>query len=167
MSDVLYLLKISFLLLVSACNNNSKTWNNKEFANAIDNYCQYIDSIKSEHTNEYLYVEARNCNDSIVFIIALVGGSYDFLYSQDMIVDFFTYHGFDILLLGDFPNEIVRVEKNKNLNIIDDIVKIRYPDDYNKYLKDKNSVAPLIYDYMDMTLVFRNNKLISCKRQYH
>jgi len=163
----LFILCLLFLSLCNCTNKNNYEWSNNEFAEAIDNYCRYVDSIESEHVNEYLYIESKIRNDSTLFLITLGGGSYDFLFKRNRIINFFNYKGFDVLLLGDFPNAIVNIEKNKNLDVIEDVVKVRYPNDYNKFLKDTNSVAPLIYDFMGMRLVFRNNKLISCKRQYY
>jgi hypothetical protein len=145
----------------------SKTWKNKEFKQAIDSYCEYVDSVGFKPNFDYIYIEALKSLDSTVFFVYLVGGAYDFLVDSKKIVDFIIYNKNDIMFIGDFPNDVVEIKKNKRLNIIDDILKVRYPNDYNKYLQDKHSVGPLIYDSMNMTLVFKKNKLISCKRQYY
>jgi len=150
-----------------SCNKAKEIWMNKDFKTAIDNYYSYLDSIEFDQDYDFILIDAIENKDSTIFEICLYGGSYCFLSKPESIVDFLSYRKFDVLLVGDYPNEIVNIEKNRNLNTIQDIVKIRYPNDYTKYLKNKHSIGPLIYDYMDMTLVFRNNKLISCKRQYH
>lgn len=154
-------------LLLLACKKEMKTWGNKDFKTAIDNYCQYVDSVSYRNNFDYIYVESNIKNDSTEFVIYLCGGSYDFLNEKERIIDFFVYKKYDILLLGDFPNEIVKINKNVHLNIINDIVKKRYPADYEKYLNDKRSVGPLIYDYMNMILIFKGDRLISCKREYY
>lgn len=154
-------------LLLLDCKKEMKTWENKDFKTAIDNYCQYVDSVSYRNNFDYIFVESNIKNDSTEFVIYLCGGSYDFLNEKERIIDFFNYQKYDILLIGDFPNEIVKINKNANLNIINDIVRKRYPVDYEKYLNDKRSVGPLIYDYMNMILLFKGDRLISCKRQYY
>jgi hypothetical protein len=156
------------IILLNSCNKEKFTWENKEFKSAIDYYCKYIDSSNYYEQNfDYMYIKAAVKSDSTVFMIYLDGGAYIFLTETSSITDFFVYNKHDVLLTGDFPNKIVNIKKNKRLNIIDDILKVRYPSDYKKYLHDKSTVGPLIYDYMNMTIIFKENKLISCKRQYY
>jgi hypothetical protein len=154
-------------LLLNACNSSTIKFDNNEFAMAVDDYLIYVDSVNYKPDFDYIYIEAYNFKDSTAFRISLVGGSYDFLNEPNRIIDFGKYKGIDILLIGDFPNEIVNIKRNTRLNTMDEIVKQRYPEDYKKYLKDEHSVGPLIYDNMNMTLVFKKDKLISCKKQYN
>jgi len=142
-----------------------KTWKNVDFDTAMEKYCKYIDSVTYKKDFDYVYVEATKRNDSTEFVIYLCGGSYDFLNEKERIVGFYVYKGFDILLLGDFPNEIVNIKKNIQLSTINKIILKRYPGDYEKFLIDEHSVGPLIYDYMNMTLIFKGEKLIKFKRQ--
>jgi hypothetical protein len=159
-----YYIIISCFLL--SCSQKYKIWNN-EFKEALNNYYSYVDSVNYKQGFDYIYIEATQNRDSVLFLIYLCGGSYDFINEKDKIIDFYSYKGKDILFVGDFPNNIMNIQRNIKLNVIDDIVKVRYPEDYIKYLEDEHSVGPLIYDYMDMTLTFKHNKLISCKRQYY
>lgn len=88
------------------------------------------------------------------------------LYDQQRFVDFFEYKGYDILLLGDFPNDVIRISKNKKIDMIEDLVRVKYPQDYQDYLKDPHSVKPLPGEEMEMVLTFCKNRFISCKRNY-
>lgn len=154
---------VSIYLL--SCSEESVTWENKDFGMAVNNYCKYLDSVGYKHNFDYIFVKATTRNDSTLFLIYLCGGSYHFLKEQEEVIDFIQYKGYDILLKGDFPNRIVNIKRNDKLDIIDDIIKERYPKDYEKYVKNNNPVAPLIYDYMDITLIFKGTKLISYKKQ--
>jgi len=140
-------------------------WDNKEFEAAIDNYCKYADS--SEHRDsDYIYVEAEKRNDCTVFVILLAGGAYAFVNGTKPVIDFVKYKNYDILLVGDFPNQILNIEKNRKLNV-EDIVKVRFPLEYERYVKMKLFAPPLIYDYMNMTLTFKERKLINRKIEYY
>jgi hypothetical protein len=150
-----------------SCNKANKIGKNKEFEAALGNYFKYVDSVGFKHNFDYIFIEATKNRDSTVFVIYLYGGAYYFLHYTERIIDFTDYKKYEIVLIGDYPNDVVNVGRNKKLNIVNDILKVRYPKDYNKFLKDNHSVAPLIYDYMDMTLIFKQDKLISCKRQFY
>lgn len=158
---------LATVLLLTSCKSGNVKFDNNEFAKAFDDYLIYIDSVNYKPDFDYIYLEAFNFKDSTTFRISLVGGSYDFLNKANRIIDFEKYKGIDVLLIGDFPNEIVNIKKNTRLDAMNDIVRKLYPQDYKKYLKDEHSVGPLIYDNMNMTLVFKKGKLISCKKQYN
>jgi hypothetical protein len=162
---LIYLYFCFILCDITSCKEENKKWQNIQFKEAIDYYCKYVDSIGYKQNYEYIYVEAKRNNDSIVFLIYLCGGAYDFLVNRENIIDFFYYKRFEIMLVGDFPNEVVNIEKNKKLNLFK-IAKARYPRDYNKYLNDSLSVGPLIYDTKNMTLIFKEGKLVNSKFQY-
>lgn len=158
---------IIIVLIYCSCRNQEKSFKNKEFELALANYIEYVDSVQYKPSFDYILIDASGYADSTVFSIYLCGGSYVFLKSPEKVADFFSYKGYDVLLLGCFPNEVIPMEKNKNLNIVRDVVRKRYPGDYKKYLNDKYSVGPLIYDEMNMILVFKRTKLISCNRYYY
>ncbi len=158
---------LATVLLLTSCKSGNVKFDNNEFAKAFDDYLIYIDSVNYKPDFDYIYLEAFNFKDSTTFRISLVGGSYDFLNKANRIIDFEKYKGIDVLLIGDFPNEIVNIKKNTRLDAMNDIVRKLYPQDYKKYLKDEHSVGPLLYDNMNMTLVFKKGKLISCKKQYN
>jgi len=165
-----YFIFFSTMLNFNSCKESVKSWKNKEFQSAINDYCSYLDKLpKNEikHGFDYIYIEATQNEDITSFLITLCGGSYKFLNRKDKIKGFFKYKSYDILLFGDFPNEIVNFHKNISLNSMDEIIRKRYPSDYNKFLKDKSSVGPLMYDYMNMTLIFKGGKLINYERQIY
>jgi hypothetical protein len=164
MKNLIYLFSFALLLLIS-CERNRIKFNNVELSKAIENYCFYLDSLKDLKASDYIYMESFDFKDSIIFKISLVGGSYYFLNEQERIIDFGFYNDYQILLLGDFPNAVVNNKKNKQFNVIDNIVKKRFNEDYIKYLNDKLSIAPLIYDYMTLTLTFKEGKLVRYSRQ--
>jgi hypothetical protein len=158
------------ILNLSSCKESVKLQKNKEFESAINDYCRYLDTLpKYEYKDgfDYIYIEASQSEDITSFLITLWGGSYKFMNRQDKIKGFFKYKNYDILLFGDFPNEIVDIKVSINLNSINEIVQKRYPTDYNKYLKDKSTVGPLMYDYMNMTLIFKGDQLITYKREIY
>jgi len=168
MSKVNIFIFVSLILgFILSCNTkSSKKWENIEFEKAMNSYRKYVDTIGFKNNFDFILVKAKKNKDSTLFIIYLCGGGYTFLEYKDRVIDFFTYQGIDILLLGDFPNEIVNIDKNKALDI-EDIVRKRYPSDYKKYLIDTHSVPPMICDFMNMTLTFKKNKLVNCKREYY
>ena len=109
-------------------------------------------------------IDAEEAGDSTVFSIYLDGGASPFLNETNRIRGFFRYKKYDLLLSGDYPNRIVHFERHQNLNLLENVVKVRYPDAYKKYLKDKSPVAPIMSDNMGMTLVFKKNRLVRCTR---
>jgi hypothetical protein len=164
------LIYFSMILDLSSCKESVKLWKNKEFESAINDYCRYLDTLPNYEIRngfDYIFIEATQNEDITSFIITLSGGSYNFLNQQDNIKGFFRYKNYDILLLGDFPNEIVDIKMNLTVNSINEIVRKRYPTDYNKYLKDQSSVGPSMYDYMNLTLIFKGDILITYKRQIY
>lgn len=165
--NVFFIAILPLILVLISFNQEIKIWENKDFETAIDNYCKYVDSTSYKKNFDYIYVKATKKNNRVEFIIYLSGGSYDFIEKKERIIDFFSYKGHDILLIGDFPNEVVNIKKNNSLNVLEDVVKKRYHVDYDKFIQEKFAPAPLIYDYMNMTLIFKNDKLVSCKRQYY
>jgi hypothetical protein len=166
------LILISFCLLtINSCGHNQKKIiANKDFLVHLDEYIKYVDSSGSYKNNhDYIYLEAIKSKDTTKLIITLVGGSYEFLKHpyRTNIIDFFNYRGYKILLIGDFPNDIIQNKLNENLNIDNEIVKKYYPEDYSKWQKDSLSVGPLIYDYMGIFLTYKNNNLIYYHKQYY
>jgi hypothetical protein len=159
-----------FLILfgLNSCNNQQEFMADKDFLSHLDSYLAYVDSTK-EYTNDfdYIYLESLIHNDSIDFVITLYGGSYTFLKEKARIRDFISYKAYNILFIGDFPNEIVHIRQNNHLDVTEDIVKRFYSNDFIKYKNDTLSVGPLTFDYMAMYLTYRNGKLISEKRQYY
>lgn len=162
----LIVLLMIFVSLVS-CFEKKIYWSSKDFEAAIDSYCQYVDSVGFKNKFDYIHIKAEKHDSKVTFTVHLTGGAYRFLNESNEIIDFFPYKGHDILLIGDFPNEIANINKNKRIDITNDIIKRRYPEDYKRYLDNINLVGPLIYDYMTMILIFKEGKLISCKRQYY
>jgi hypothetical protein len=161
----LSLILISAILL--SCRKNITGFGNRDFDAALSNYLSYADSVHYKNGFDYIVVDALQDKDSLKVSIYMLGGSYIFLETPNKIIDFINFKDHDILLYHDFPNDIINIKQNMKLNIIGDIVKKRYPNDYKKYSNDKNSVAPLIYDYMSMRLVFKKDKLVRCSRQYY
>jgi len=167
---LLIVLNISLLMTYACSENNRSIEANNEFFIFIDEYLKYIDSTKSYRENfDYVYLYANKRNDSTDFIITLYGGAFGFLdYShRNEIKDFLDYKGYKILLIGYFPNEIIRNKLNKNLDIKNDIVKKYYPKDFLKWQQDSSSVGPLLYDYMGIFLTYKKDKLIDYHRQYY
>src|SRR6266542_5072379 len=107
-----YTMKKIFLLcitcfiisVISSCFKNKRNWQNKDFERALDEYYSYVDSIGYKHGFDYINIEAKKSNDSLVFLIYLYGGAYDFLSDSTKIIDFYQFKKYDILLKGDFPN---------------------------------------------------------------
>jgi hypothetical protein len=157
---------VSISLILISCSSPEilkQKIGNKNFESALNEYYEYLDSITNRQ-GSYVIVNAEQLNGSLVISIHFGGGSYNFFHEN--VVDFLSYKNYDVLLIGDFPNKIINIIKTKKSNI-ENIVKKRYPDDYRNYLLDKSSVGPLMYDYMKMILVFKNNKMISCERVYY
>ena len=161
------LMFLTLLLVFTFCDKEYKYWKNNEFESAINQYITYLDSVNNNLDSDYIYIEANQMNDSTKFNIYLWSGAYPFLNYSDKFIDFFKYKKHNVLLIGDFPNPVLRIKKNVKINVINDIIKKRFPKDYEKYIRDNNSVGPLLYDYMDMTLIFKQDQLFSLKRQYY
>ena len=158
---------LTLLLVLTFCNKEFSFWGNREFESAINQYINYLDSVEYNLDSDYICIEANQMNDSTKFNIYLWAGAYPFIRYSDTFIDFIKYKKHNLLIIGDFPNRVLRVNKNVKINIINDIIKKKYPKDYEKYLLDNMSVSPLLYDYMDMTLIFKQDRLLSLKRQYY
>jgi hypothetical protein len=167
----LLILISSCLLITIACRQNQQNIRaNNDFVIFLDEYINYVDSTQSYKKNyDYIYLDATEKHDSIDLIITLIGGSYEFLKYpyRAKIIDFLNYRGYNILLSGDFPNEIIRNKINSALDINKDIVKKYYFDDFLKWQQDSLSVGPMIYDYMAIFLTYKKNKLIDYHKQYY
>ena len=165
--NLIILILNTLLVAFSSCNQSRQELaNNLWFKKALDDYTKYIDSIGYNKDSEYIYIEAKRVSDSTKMLIYLDGGSYSFIAEKDYIIDLFSYGNYNVLLVGDFPNEIIKIKKNEDLNVLEDIVRKKYPTDYEKYVMDDHSVVPLIYDSMNLKLIFKNGKLCYCKKQY-
>lgn len=155
-----------FILIFSVC-TGQQVFYNKTFEDELTNYCNYLDTVEYKKGFDFIYVDAHVNNDSVVFKIYLSGGSYALLEYEKSIIDFINFRGFDVLLLGDFPNKVVPIPRNQSLKVLDNIVKKRYPNEYDMIIKKNVIPAPVIYDYMSMNLVFIKGKLICSKRVYY
>ena len=152
--------------MFSSCKGQN-VFKNKAFEAELTDYCIYLNTVECKKDFDYIFIKAASYKDSVTFEIYLTGGAYDFIKYKDFIIDFFNFKGYDVLLIGDFPNIVVPRKKNQGLQIIDKIVRKKYPKEYEKYLQNKETPAPLIYDYMSMNLVFFKSNLIYSKRVYY
>jgi len=152
-----------FLYAGISCKDVKNVWENNDFEKAINAYCTYADSVGYLKNFDYILIEGIKRGDSIFFKVFLWGGAYIFITEKERIIDFINYKNHDMLLLGDFPNSIVDISKNKHLNPVEDIVKNRYPSDYRNLFYYNRDIGPLIYDYKTMDLIFTKNKLIYFK----
>jgi len=146
-----------------SCKDVKNIWGNNEFEKAINAYCTYADSVRFRSDFEYICIEGSTRGDSSFFVICVDGGSHIFVTETDRIIDFFNYKNHNILLVGDFPNKIVNISKNKRLDPIEDIVKNKYPSDYQDYHDSDYHNGPLIFDFKSMYLIFKKDKLIYFK----
>ena len=164
----LLIILLVVLFGLNSCTHQQEFIANKDFLMQLNSYIEYIDSTKEYKDDfDFIYLRALNRDDTVNFDIYLNGGSYTFFHDKAMIKDFLKYKSYHILLIGDYPNEIVKVGLNKHLDIIKDIVQKYYPNDYLKYQKDTLSIGPLIYDYMNLSLTFKKDKLLSIRKQYY
>jgi hypothetical protein len=154
------------ILIFSLC-TGQQVFYNKTFEDELTNYCNYLDTVGYKKGFDFIYVDAHVNNDSVVFKIHLSCGSYELLEYEKSIIDFISFKGFDVLILGDFPNTVVPISHNQSLKVLDNIVKKRYPNEYAMIIKKNEIPAPVIYDYMSMKLVFLKGKLICSKRVYY
>jgi len=164
---VLHFIWIIALGFIS-CIKPQKFTADRKFLNEIDYYIKYIDSTGDYKNNfDFIDILAKKKHDTVDFTVTLYGGSYIFLHRQYSVKDFLTYKGYSIVLRGDFPNSIVSMETDKHLDIVNDIVKKYYKEDFKKFKKDSLSVGPLIYDYMGLFLTYRQDSLIKKKEEYY
>lgn len=166
-TKILAFINLSLLLLILSDCKGQNVFKNRAFEGELTNYCNYLDTVECKKDYDYILIKATSYKDSVTFEIYLNNGAYEFLEYKDSIIDFFNFKGYDVMLLGDFPNEVVSNAENQKLNVLEGIVKNRYPKEYKKYLQNKEIPAPLIYDYMSMNLVFLKGKLICSKRTYY
>jgi len=68
-------------------------------------------------------------------------------------------------LLGDFPNSIVPIYKNKTKNFYIDIVKEKYPNEFEISLGDPSKTPPILSGYKKYILVFKGDVLLKSSRQ--
>jgi len=151
---------------------DSVIFENKDFRDNIDFYLKYLSDKDYNKEHEYIYIRAElsktKTTTKTTFIIYLVGGIYDFFNESKKIIDFIDYKNYNMLLVGDFPNNVVNIKKNMNLNISTDILEKYFKKDYEKYKLTKREPAPEIYDYMNMTLEFNDKgHIILMKCEYY
>jgi hypothetical protein len=163
-----YYLWLVVILTFQFCERNQKQvrFENKEFEHNLIEFLRYIDSSGYKQDFDYIIVECSTTKDSTQFSIYKSAGAYSMIYHLEQFVDYFNYKGHNILLLGHFPNNIVKILKNKKINVVEDIVKAKYPQDYNDYLQNPRWVKPIQSDEMEMVLTFYKDKFISCKHNY-
>jgi len=160
-----FALWLFFLICLFSCKQRGFIVENKTFESAFNQYCYYIDSLNEyRQCFDFIEIDAKKSHNYTYFKIHLSGGGYPSIHKS--IIDFLKYKKYDVILVGDYPNEIITLHKNQNLNPIIDIIKKRYPEDYKKYIIDKRLVPPLIYDYKILKLKFANHKLIHSEISY-
>ncbi len=159
------ILATSCFVLFLGCSQESPEMviRNNDLKSALNEYYEYMDSTANGQ-GYYVIVNAEKKDDSLVISIHYSWGPYNFFHND--VIDFLTYGNHDILLTGAFPNKIINVKKKK-WPYIENIVKEKYPDEYIMYLHNPSSVGPIMSDDMQMNLVFKRNRIISCKRQYY
>ena len=79
---------------------------------------------------------------------------------------FMEYDNHNIMLVGDYPNNVINFSKNKNLDLINDVLKTKFPEDFKKYSIDPHSVQPILNDRMGMVIKFYEGRMILYKRNY-
>lgn len=156
---------LAYVVSVIGCHQESPEMKikNNDFKSAINEYYKYMDSTAYD-PGYYVIVNAEKTNDSLVLSIHYSWGSYNFF--QKDVVDYLKYRHHEVLLTGAFPNRIIYVKKKK-WPYIENIIKEKYPDEYKKFLNNPSSVGPIMSDDMEMSLVFKRNRMLSCKRQYY
>ena len=148
------------------CQEKALIAENKDFLKGIQEYYKYLDSLKVDKDYHYVIVDATKKHDSTELVIYYYGGSYPFFNNKGRFIDFFNYEGYDLFFLGDFPNPVLNITCKKQLNILNDIIKKKFPNEYKYYVKGNYIAEPLICDYMELNLLFRNNKLVRKTRVY-
>ncbi|MDP4202533.1 MAG: hypothetical protein Q8861_07540 [Bacteroidota bacterium] len=158
-------LLLVFLICLFSCGQHDFKVDNKTFESALNQYCCYVDSLNEYRKDfDFIEIDAKKNQNCTYFKIHLSGGGYPFIHKS--VIDFLKYKKYDVILVGDYPNEIITVHKNQKINPVVDILKERYPEDYKKYTVDKRLVPPLIYDYKILKLKFVNRKLIYSEISY-
>jgi len=141
---------------------------NKDFRENIDLYFKYLSDKNYDKEHEYIYVRAETSKTKTSFIIYLNGGSYVFFNDSIRIIDYINYKNYNMLLVGDFPNNVVNIKKNMNLNISKDIIQKYFKKDYEEFKLTKREPAPDMYDYMNMSLEFNEEgHIILMKCEYY
>ena len=147
---------------------DSVIFENKDFRDNIDLYLKYLSDKNYHKEHEYIYARAETSKTKTSFLIYLSGGSYHFFNDSLKIIDYIDYKNYKILLVGDFPNNVVNIKKNLHLNISKDILLKYFKKDYEKFKLNGYEPAPEIYDYMSMKLEFnKKGNIILTKCQYY
>jgi hypothetical protein len=159
---------ILIFCILSTVRCQEKAWitENKDFLNGIQEYYKYLDSLKVNKDYHYVIVDASKKHDTTELVIYYYGGSYPFFINKGKFIDFINYEGYDLFFLGDFPNPVINIACNKQLNILNDIIKNKFPNEYKYYIKGNYVAEPLICDYMELILSFKSNKLVRKNRVF-
>lgn len=120
----------------------------------------FVDSSVFNQNYDYIEVNSTHKYHCTVFEITLSGGAYDFIQNREGIAGFIPYKNTFILFSGDYPNTIVKIKNSISKEEAETVISLRYPDDFKRYIKDKNSVAPRIYDYENLVLSFKGDSLV-------
>lgn len=87
------------------------------------------------NNNEIILLICKKQNDSIIFNMRLNGGFNDIILWQDKFIDKINYNNYTIVLLNDFPNDIINLKKNRNIQI-EDIYNEFFKKEYEQFKTD-------------------------------
>lgn len=160
------LMLVLFALSIMSCTQRDVSFNNKEFERNLSAYLSYVDSIEYIQDRDFVIVKSTTEGDTIRFSICKSGGAYCLIHDMHQFVDYFKYKKYDMLIIGHFPNDVIQISKNNKINVIENVVRVKFPNDYKDYLQNPHSVKPLPGEEMEMVLTFYKDKFISCKRNY-
>jgi len=160
------LMLVLFALSIMSCTQRDVSFNNIEFERNLSAYLSYVDSIEYIQDRDFVIVNCTTEGDTIRFSIYKSGGAYSMIHHVQQFVDYFEYKKYDLLIIGNFPNDVIQISKNNKINVIEDIIRVKFPQDYQTYLQNPYWVKPLPGENMEMVLTFYKDKFISCKRNY-
>lgn len=154
----------------SSCQNEVFTTNSQLIAE-FEKYTSYIDTSKlfSPDDSPYVYLYVKNRNqDTINVILSLSAGAYGIIYSSEPIVSFFDYKKHMVMLVGDYPNNLINTNQCFNEDIKKKVLTEYFSKEYEQYLKEPFSLKPKMADPMTMSLIFKKDgTMISAEKVFH
>ncbi len=164
MKKITYFTAIFFLCLFGCSNREKMFTSNPQLIAEIDKYLSFIDTsdlYSPDCSYIYLRVNNRGKDDTIDVILSVSTGAYGIVNPRDTIIDFFQYRNYNVLLLGDYPNKLIAINRKLNKDIKKEILIKYFKKEYMLYLKDPFSLKPKPADHMFMTLVFKDTVMVS------
>lgn len=159
-NKLLILIVLQLILVLCTRTKIDNLTGNIEFKNELDKYLYYLDSIGYNREKEIVLLICKEKNDSLFIEIKKNCGFNDIIKWNEKFIDEIIYTGHHLVLLNDYPNEIINLKRNNKLTI-ETILTTFFPKEYLQFKLDSLIGPPWIYDGNITALIFKEKVLVA------